>query len=170
MNNKNKNLLLISAFLLMIVVCYKLAISKTFEQKKQYEKLKKQELLFVNAPKKLSLLRQKQVYYDSLLNKYQIDESSIQNNLLNTINKYALINDLKVINFMEPHITTTNNLIVKTYDFTIEGKYNDINQLIFNLEQKTRFGEIIHTHYEKKKNFRTNKLYLKARILLKSFY
>ena len=128
MNNKNKNLLLISAFLLMIVVCYKLAISKTFEQKKQYEKLKKQELLFVNAPKKLSHLRQKQVYYDSLLNKYQIDESSIQNNLLNTINKYALINDLKVINFMEPHITTTNNLMVKTYDFTIEGKYNDINQ------------------------------------------
>lgn len=170
MNNKNKNLLLISAFFLMIVVCYKLAISKTFEQKKQYEKLKKQELLFVNAPKKLSHLRQKQVYYDSLLNKYQIDESSIQNNLLNTINKYALINDLKVINFMEPHITTTNNLMVKTYDFTIEGMYNDINQLIFNLEQKTRFGEIIHAHYEKKKDFRTNKLYLKARILLKSFY
>jgi len=60
-------------------------------------------------------------------------------------------------------------LWIKTYEFVLEGDYNSINQLIYKLEQQTKFGEVISLHFEKKKNFRTGKHYLQARILLKSF-
>jgi hypothetical protein len=169
MSKKTKNILLIAGFVLALMICYQLAISETLQQKEQYNILKQQELLFKNAPKKLSLLKQKQMYYDSLLTKYQLDGSSIQNNLLKSINTFANINSIEVISFSEPHTMVQNDLTIKTYEFVLQGDFNDINQLIYQLEQKTKFGEIVNLHFEKKKNFRSGKSYLQAKVLLRSF-
>ena len=169
MTSKQKNIGLVVGFVLVLVLSYQLAIAKTFEQKKQYKTLQQEVLLFENAPKQLSLLKQKQRYYDSILSSYQLDGSSIQNNLLSTINSYADQNSIKVISFLEPHSMDKNGLMVKTYDFTLEGDYNSIIGLIYKIEQKTKFGEVVHLQFEKKKNFRSGRYYLQARVLLKSF-
>ncbi|WP_407556492.1 hypothetical protein [Winogradskyella sp. 4-2091] len=169
MSKKQKNIALIIGFVVALILCHQLAISNTLEQKKQYNSLKSQELLFKNAPKQLSLLKQKEVYYDSLLTKYQLDGSSIQNNLLKVINVFANDNNLKVVSFLEPHSITKNDLTIKTYEFVLEGNYNAINQLIHQLEQQTKFGEVINLHFEKKKNFRSGRYYLQARVLLRSY-
>ncbi len=169
MTHKTKNIVLVVGFVLILIFCYKLAISNTLVLKKEYKDLKQEALLLKNTPKQLSLLKQKQTYYDSLLNKYQIEGGSIQNNLLKTINTFCSNNNLKVVGFLEPHISKTNDLTIKTYRFTIEGDYNAILKLIHHLEQQTKFGEIINLHFEKKKNFRTGKHYLHVSVLLKSF-
>tara|TARA_R110002050_G_scaffold137538_3_gene261161 strand:+ start:6877 stop:7389 length:513 start_codon:yes stop_codon:yes gene_type:complete len=169
MNKKQKNIALIIGFVIALVLCYQLAISNTLQQKEQYNTLKAQELLFKNAPKQLSLLKQKEVYYDSLLSKYQLDGSSIQNNLLKVINTFANHNNLKVVSFLEPHVISKNDLTINTYEFILEGNYNAIIQLIHQLEQKTKFGEVINLHFEKKKNFRSGTFYLQVTILLQSF-
>jgi len=169
MTKQQKNIVLIIGFLVSLYICYQLAISKTLEQKEQHNELSKEVLLSKNGPKQLSLLKQKEVYYDSLLTKYQLDGSSVQNNLLKVINAYSEANNIKVISFLEPHLIIKNELIIKTYDFTLEGQYNDINKLIYQLEQHTKFGEIINLKFEKKNNFRTGRYYLRARVLLKSF-
>lgn len=169
MTNKTKNILLVAGFIISLILCYHLAISNTLVLKKEYNDLKEEELLFKNTPKKLPLLKQKETYYDSLLSKYQIQDGSIQNNLLKSINTFTSNNSLKVIGFLEPHIFKANDLNIKTYQFTIEGNYNSILKLIYHLEQQTKFGEIINLHFEKKKNFKSGKHYLQAHVLLKSF-
>ena len=110
MTNKTKNILLLLGFFLTLVLCYRLAISNTLALKKQYNSLKQEEALFNNTPKQLSLLKQKQRHYDSILTKYQFNGSSIQNNLLKTINAFAESDDLKVIGFLEPHVINQNDL------------------------------------------------------------
>lgn len=169
MTNKTKNIGLLLGFFIVLILCYRLAIAKTFALKNEYNNLKQQELLFTNTPKQLSLLKQKQKYYDSILNKYQLNGSSLQNSLLKTINEFAVNNNLKVKGFLEPHIIKQNDLTIKTYRFTLEGDFNAILKLTHKLEQRTKFGEVINLHFEKKKNFRTGKYYLQAFILLKSF-
>ncbi|WP_199769292.1 hypothetical protein [Flavivirga eckloniae] len=169
MTNKTKNIALLSGFLLALVLCYQLAISKTVALKKEYNALKQQEVLFENTPKQISLLKQKQTYYDSLLNKYQINGSSLQNNLLKTVTVFADSTNLKVVSFLEPHIIHKNNLKINTYQFVLEGNFNAIIKLIHKLEQDTKFGEITNLSFEKKKNFRTGRYYLQAFVLLKSF-
>ncbi|AUP81627.1 hypothetical protein C1H87_13530 [Flavivirga eckloniae] len=146
-----------------------MAISKTVALKKEYNALKQQEVLFENTPKQISLLKQKQTYYDSLLNKYQINGSSLQNNLLKTVTVFADSTNLKVVSFLEPHIIHKNNLKINTYQFVLEGNFNAIIKLIHKLEQDTKFGEITNLSFEKKKNFRTGRYYLQAFVLLKSF-
>jgi hypothetical protein len=169
MTNKTKNIGLILGFVIVLILSYQLAISKTIDLKKEYNELKHQETLFKNTPKQLSLLRQKEKYYDSLLTKYQLNGSSLHNNLLKTINSFAQTNNLKVSGFLEPHVLNQNDLTIKTYQFTLQGDFNAILKLTHILEQQTKFGEIINLHFEKKKNFRTGKYFLQAFVLLKSF-
>lgn len=169
MTQKNKNIILILSVLLACFVCYKFAISKTIEQKEKYLVLKQQDEFYKNYPKQLSILRQKETYYDSILNKLQINNLSIQSNLLQKITQFSDENNLKVTDFKEPHKTTNNNLTINTYDFSVKGDFNSINELIYQLEQQTKFGELTHVQFLKKKNYKTNRYFLEARVLLKSF-
>lgn len=169
MTARNKNIILVIGFFITLFVCYQLAISKTVDLIDETNSLEIENMMFKNTPKELSILKQKQKYYDSIFNKYQLNGSSIQNNLLKTINTIAEQRNIKVISFLEPHIELKNDLTIKTYQFTLEGDYNNIIQLIYQLEQKSKFGEIINLHFEKKKNYRTGKSFLEASILLKSF-
>lgn len=168
MTYKSKNIALIVSFILILILSYKLAISKTLTLKNEYHTLKTEALLFKNTPKQLSLLKRKQIYYDSLLHKYQIKGTSVQNNLLKTINTFTDNKSLKVVRFLEPHTFKKNGLVIKTHQFTLEGDYNDVLKLIHHLEQQTKFGEIINLHFQKKKNFKTGKFYLQANVILKS--
>ncbi|MFL1012605.1 hypothetical protein [Flavisericum labens] len=169
MTIKQKNIALGIGFIIALITCYQLAILKTIVVKQEYNALKKQETLFENTPRQISLLKQKQKYYDSLLTKYQINGSSLQNNLLKTINTVADSSNIKVVSFLEPHVILQNDLKINTHQFTLEGDFNAILKLIHKLEQHTKFGEITNLHFEKKKNFRTGKHYLQASLLLKSF-
>jgi len=169
MGNKQRLILLLVGIFLAIFICYQFAISKTVALKGQYTHLQQQEVLFKNIPKQLTLVKKKQMYYDSILTKYQLNGNSAQNSLLQNITIYAKSNQLKVIDFTEPHISNINEVMVKTYQFTLEGDYNKTISLIHKLEKETKFGEIINLHFEKEKNYRTGKYYLQAKVLLKSF-
>ena len=169
MKARIKNIYLIIGFIIVIILAYKLSISKTFALQKDYKTLSHEAIISKNIPSQLAVLKQKEVYYDSLLTKYQINGISLQNSILKTINSYADKNNIKVVSFVEPHSIQQNDLMVKTYQFTLEGDYNSIVKLIYHIEQKTKFGEIINLHFEKKKNHRTQKSYLHASVLLKNF-
>ena len=169
MTKQQKNIALIVSFVLALILCYNFAIKNTLQLKKQHSELKREAVSLKDSPQQLAILKQKNVYYDSLLTKFQLGGSSIQNNLLKIINTHANNNALKVVDFLEPHVSKNDELVIKTYDFTLEGTYNNINQLVYLLEQQTKFGEVISLHFEKKKNYRTGRFYLQARVLLKSF-
>ncbi len=169
MNSKSKNIVLIIAFALLVFLCYKFAISKTIDIRKKYHVLKREESHYKNTPRQLSLLKQKEKYYDSILGKYQISKGSIQNNLLNVLTSFSEETNLKLIHFAEPHTELKEALSINTYRFILEGNYNSILKLIYRLEQKTKFGEIINLHFEKKIDFRKNRTYLQASVLLKSY-
>ena len=169
MSQKTKNIVLIVGFFIVVIMAYKYAIANTLQLKNEYKVLQQDALVFDNMPLQLSSLKQKERYFDSLLIKYQLGESSMQNSMLNTINTYADANQLKVVDFIEPHSIKQNDLTVNTYQFTLEGNYNAILSLIYQLEQHTKFGEIINLYFKKQKNHKTGKYYLQASVLLKSF-
>lgn len=168
MNLKQKNSVFLLGFLLLVWVAYLFSFSKTIDAKKRLTVLKKQDDLFVSASQNLNNLQQQDIYYNSLLKKYQIStESSFQNNLLNTLNSYSTKNKLKIIKFKDPHhFKLNNNAIQETYMFTVESDFNSIVKLIYDLEQHYKFGKIMGVHFEKKKNYQTFKNYLHCTIFL----
>lgn len=169
MKQKTKNIYLVCSFALLFVIAYQYSFSNTISAKKDYDSLKKETVAFDNMPMQLAVLKQKEKYYDSLLTIYKLKDNSIQNSLLKTINSYTDAKDIKISNFVEPHQIEQGDSKINTYQFTLEGDYNSILTLIHQLEQNTKFGEVINLNFEKKKNYKTGKYYLQTHVLLRSF-
>ncbi len=167
MNLKQKNRLLFGGFLLLLWVCYKLPIKQTMIAKKEYKKLQKEHQLFSNIPQKIQELTKETIYLDSILANYQFSaEKSFQSNLLQTITSFSKQNNLTVVTFEEPHTITKNKATINTFEFSVKGSYSNSLRLIHELEQTKKLGKILSVNFDKKKNYRTNRLYLETRVLL----
>jgi len=169
MTQKTKNIILVSSFAVLLLLSYKFAFSKTIETKIAYDILEKEAVIFDNLPTQLSTLKRKEKYNDSILTEYQLSGNSIQNSMLKTINTYAEQHNITLSNFVEPHQIQRDDLKINTYQFSLEGSYNEMITLIHQLEQNTKFGEIINLDFKKRKNFKTGRFYLQASVLLRSF-
>ncbi|QLE02037.1 hypothetical protein HX109_10905 [Galbibacter sp. BG1] len=169
MKGKTKNIILLLGFLITCFICYRFAISNTLEAYTTYKKLEQENLLFKNIPKQQVMLKKQNVYLDSLLNKYQIGGTSIQNNLLKNLNTNSDSLGLKLVEFEKAHVFEKKQLTINSHIFTLEGSYGDLLKLIYNLEQRTKFGEVVHVGLEKKKDLRTREERLEGNIIVQHY-
>lgn len=163
-NNKNK--LLFLGIIAMLFASYYLAINKTLLLRNEAQRLTVQVEQFKDIPNKLAILSQKDVHYDSILGKMDLVDTSVQNNLLRTINQEATKNNIKVMDFNQPHLYEMGENSLHTYSFKLDGNYTDILKVVHTIEQKGNFGEIVHMDFQKKKNYRTNKYSLGATVFV----
>jgi len=162
----NKNKLLFLGIVLLLFASYYMAIDKTLMLRKESQHLGTQVEQFKDIPKRLSILGQKNSYYDSILGNMNLADTSIQNNLLRTINHEASKNNIKVMDFNQPHIYQIGDNTLYTYSFNLSGNYTDILKVVHTIEQKGNFGEIKHVDFQKKKNYRTNRYSLAATVFV----
>lgn len=162
----NKNKLLFLGIVAMLFASYYLAINKTMLLRKESHRLSEQVEQFKDIPNKLAILSQKNIYYDSILGEMDLVDTSIQNNLLRTINQEASKNNIKVMDFNQPHLYQVGENSLHTYSFKLDGNYTDILKVVHTIEQKGSFGEIVHVDFQKKKNYKTNKYSLAATVFV----
>ena len=168
MNQKNKNILLIAGLILFWILAYVFGFSKTIDLIAQNDKLQAQKEIHQSAPAQLAALAKKEKQLNEILAKNNVEGSSVQNNLLKTLQNLSSTSDFMVVNFEEPHVSVDepSNKVTTTYNFTLEGDYKSLLNVVYALEQKYSFGNIVHTDFEKKKNYRTRRNYLQCNILL----
>ena len=163
-NNKNKFLLL--GVVILLIASYHLAFKKTFQMRTELKTLESQAELYNNIPHRLSILGQKNIYFDSILTKMDFNDTSIQNNLIRTINLEARKNNVKVMDFNQPHLFQNSTSTEYTYNFNLEGDFTDILKVLHEIELKGNFGDVIHLGFEKKKDYKTLKNHLSVNVLL----
>jgi len=165
MLNKN-NKLLVLGFLATLFICYQLAIKKTFKTYGDYadNRLKMEELR--NVPQQLEQLNQKERVLNQQLLEFNVEDISVQSNLLKYLNQETEKNKVKIIDFNSPHLFTDDNGEVETYIFDLQGRYTDMLKVLNALENQGSFGGIVHVNMEKKRNYRTKKTYLQASVFL----
>jgi len=169
MKAKTKNIILAVGFLVMLFICYRFAFSRTFSVYGTYQGLKKENVLFENIPKQQYLLNRQNAYLDSLLNKYQIGGTSLQNNLLKSLNANGDTLGFKLVAFDKVHVFNKEQLTVNSHVFTLEGGFEEMLRLVHNLEQRTKFGEVVHARFEKKRDLRTRRERLEAEIIIQHY-
>ncbi|WP_062053715.1 hypothetical protein [Aquimarina longa] len=168
MKQKTKNIVLIAGLLCILFIAYRFGFSKTFAIQSEVAKLEHEKETYLAAPMQLAALTKKEKQLDAILAKNNVEGSSLQHNLLKTLNTLSNTSNIKIIAFEEPH--NYSNEITKediiTYDFILQGDYKSLIEILYALEQHYSFGNIAQVHFEKKKNFRTGTRYLQCRILL----
>lgn len=166
MKSSSKNNILLGSIVLALFICYKLAIQKTIVFRNEYQELVTETSSVKEIPRQLAVLKKKEKYYDSILQNMDLEDTSLQNNLLRVLNEEVLLNNLDIIDFNQPHIHQNELNETHTFTFKLKGEFVDILKTIHALEQKGNFGKIVHLDFVKKKNYRTNKYSLSASVFL----
>ena len=150
----------------MALLCYRFSIRNTLEIRSRYMELSQASHQLQDTPRWYTELKLKEHYYDSLIQGMNLGDTSLQNNLLQVLNRESQKNDLKIVDFSPPHIFTGETNSLYTYSFGLDGGYRGMIKTLYSLEQKGNFGEIVHAGFEKKKNYRTNRDYLVVNVLI----
>ncbi len=168
MTQRNKNILLVTGLLLVLFFAYRYGYSKTFAISKEVTKLEHQKHAYQTAPAQLAALADKEKQLDEILQKNNVEGSSLQNNILKTLHTLSSEYGFVIVAFEKPHVFTqeSSQKTTTTYNFTMQGDYKSLINVVYALEQKYSFGNVIMVDFEKKKNFRTRKNYLECNVLL----
>lgn len=165
LNKKNK--IALAGIIFALYLCYTFAISNTFNYYSQY-KFNKSTLgnnFNDSAVSKELLSREKQL--NDILGQYTDNEmNSFQNELLKKLTDLSHKNNLKIIDFRQPHIITDNDIITSSYIFGLEGSFNSMLLLLNDIENTPSLGFIKHLEFTKKKNYKTNTDYLITQVIL----
>src|SRR5574343_220672 len=121
LNRRNKVLIL--GIVLSLYLSYSLAIKKTIAYYKEYKS--KNELIsnLNNNPKLLSNLIANEKQIDLWLSKNDHPSDSFQNELLKQLNNYCSKNNLKIVDFKEPHQIQESETNINSYSFSIDGSF-----------------------------------------------
>ncbi|MCD8413417.1 hypothetical protein [Tenacibaculum finnmarkense] len=152
---------------MVLFFIYNLAIKKTITAKKEYKVLLQAKKELDNATAEIDYLNKKKGDLDFFLKKHEISiYSSFQQILLQKITNFSKKDNIEIIAFNKPHIFRENSTIIETYSFEVKGNFVTLLKLINHIEN-TRLGELFSVHFEKKKNYRTRKEYLKTMVYIK---
>ncbi len=168
MSSGKKNMFLLLGFVVLLFLCYKYAIKNTVVEINRKERLTSEKVLSDEIPKNLAILSQKEKYFDSILGKMNMGNTSLENNLLRIINIETQKNNVSVVDFNKPHVYVSENSHLRTFQFVLRGSFTSLIKTIYELEQNNSFGEIVSLDFEKKKNYRTRKNYLEVSVLLQN--
>ncbi len=168
MTQKNKNIALIIGLILVLFVAYQYGFAKTVALRKEVSKLQDQKEAYQSAPTQLAALANKEKQLDEILKKNNVEGNSLQNNILKVLNTLSADSEFAIIAFEEPHsyLDESSQKTATTYNFTLQGDYTSLINVVYALEQTYSFGNVIHVSFEKKKNFRTGKSFLQCQVLL----
>ncbi len=152
-----------------MLLAYRYAFSKTLTIIRKIELLERE---FINPEllrNSMIDIKRRNKFVDSVLKKNEFNNKSTQTNLLDFLNKESQTKNVKIVEFLEPHQVNFDNGEKKSYIFTLEGNYREIEGIIFALEQQYLFGEIMSVSFHRKRNFRTQTNYLQSQIIVTSF-
>ncbi len=166
---KNKNHIYLLGLLLAIICSYYFSFSKTIETKRQLTSLRSEVLGFENLANLSYNLKNKEHFLDSVLVKNNLKNTSVQNSLLDFLNEESSKTSVKIVAFEKPHSNVNDGVNLISYQFTLTGSYEKIEQIIYKIEQETGYGNVSHVSFEKKRDYRKRKTFLYANVIIENY-
>lgn len=168
MKQGTKNILLLLFFVLLLFLAYQYSFTKTFELKGKLEQLHLQNSPNLQSEINQEDLNERELFLDSIINK-NFTGSSLQNDLLEVLNKNSRDKAFKIITLNEPHsYISEDNSETTSYSFVLEGNYQDLEKVLYKLEKNYSFGNLAHINFEKKKDYRLNKEFLVCSVVVQN--
>ena len=153
---KIKNRLLVSAFIVMLVISYEFAVSKTIDMSNECNKIEQQITTAGDSPEQIKQLEKEKQHLYEMMGK-EISNNELQQSLLSAVTNYCNDRGTTLEYFPKPIISNNGNLNLETNIFTVEGSFNKLLQFQYLLERKYKMGKIASVLYKAKRNYDTKK-------------
>ncbi len=150
---KHKFLVLIGVFLLLIVASYKMSLKRTFETRASLLETESKLKQVKESGLDISQLKQKELFLDRQIGSAE-DVELVPHLIIDFISQY---NKVKISNIDTEHQYADTNFMIYTNRVTVEGDYNNLIRLLYDLELKFNSSRIINAKFFKKKNYKLRK-------------
>jgi len=147
MTNKKKLKLLGIATPLVLLLCYRVGISKTIDQYKAYKENTASELEYKASMRASKELEAKQQTLDGFFSAYKLDTLSASRNLLTIVTNFCNEHQLQLREYKPIKTSTEGTVHVLTRSVTVEGAFTECVQLVYALERKYQAGRVSAVSY-----------------------
>lgn len=169
-----ENLTYKQKFITLVVVVTLLAIAankRSFKlTKNAYEdyQIKKKELDYVEStPNNIHNLDYEISFLDNLIGNENLEPELVQQEILNFVTNTDY--KVQVVNVTEIHEASSNDFNIYTNQLTITGDFESIVSMVYEFEKKFSYSRVVNINFFKKKNFKTRKIQLYAKIIFQNY-
>lgn len=160
---KAHNILLLSSSLLLCLVVYGVNIKKTMAMRQQYSQQQADIQRAATAANSIQTYRaQLASFQQSALQPYDREF------LLEQLTSFCRQHDILVSTFPEAQRVEENGNGIISNTIEVEGRYQDIAELIYMIEQEEKMGSVSTLKFFSQKDRLTKELKLKARMVIRN--
>ncbi len=167
-NFKEKRILIILVLVLLFFATYKKLYKPTFRTVNTYLKLKNKKLDSTQLKNNIVVLKQELDNINRVLGN-SVDDNLIQQKILNFASKQSDSLKVNIMSLGKQHIYKTNDIAIYSNFLEIEGSYNNILKTIYAFEKQFQNSKINSINLYTKKDNRTRKNKLYAKVLFQNF-
>jgi len=164
---KQKFLALLAIAVLLGLAAYKRSFKLTIDAYNEYHELSEQLYEIKSSSSTVQELDTEIRFLDNLLGKENMESVLVQQEILNFVtNKSTGVN---VFDVAEVHEASDNKFIIHTNQLIIEGSFEELLKIIYEFEKKFPYSRVVNTSFFKKKDFKTRRIKLYAKIIFQNY-
>jgi hypothetical protein len=164
---KQKFMALIAILVLLGVAAYKRSFKLTFDAYNEYHELSNQLSEINSSSNSIEALDNEINYLDNLLGKDDMESVLVQQEILNFVtNKSKAV---AIFDLAEVHEASDNEFIINTNQLTIEGDFENLLEIVYDFEKEFLYSRVVSTSFFKKKDFKTRRIKLYAKIIFQNY-
>lgn len=165
---KKKNLLLVIASVVVLLMIYSFAIKRTISAYTQFSENKEKMEQAANAPMMAEQLEKELIRMETKIGNHNTKNTNIDEALLSLLTDYCQSNQAVLREFPQTTYTQDGELEIETNQFMIGGNFSTLIKLVYLLEQKYNLGKIVAVNYQLKKDFKTKEMQLTSTVFLQN--
>lgn len=165
---KQKNKLLIAVIILFTWVAWSVSFKETVSLYNECTDMEDRLRLAADAPQKIKEIELKLAEIKHFSDQNADTELSTQQQILNTLTAYCRTTGTVLKEFPQTSVKEQNGLTIETNVFVTEGNFINLLKLIYLLEQKEHIGQTASVEFISKKDFKTQRIGLTAKVYLQN--
>ena len=164
---KKKFYAIIGISILLGFAAYKRSFKLTIETYKDYKATLEKQKKINNSNYGINNLDDEITYLDHLLGKGDMEAELVQQEILNFATNSTL--NIKVESLSEIHEAQAGQFNVHSNQLIVKGSFENLLRLIYDYEKYFNHSRVINTRFFKKKNYKTKRESLYAKILFQNY-
>jgi len=169
-SQKNKFYLVILTSIVLVLLCFKLAIGKTIDEKKLHRSYSRQITLLNDAPLELKKLEDQLFKFE----KYSSGELGRNHSLDLLILERATVltknMNVKITELPKNESFTQDGFTISTQALTLEGSFKDLLDFLNQISQEKSVGSICSVDFYNKKDFKRSAAALNMKIFFQTIF
>lgn len=165
---KQKNKLLIVAFVFVLFLLYTISIKRTVNNYFIHSDNLKQLEEATLAPTLVSQLKEELATINSKLGTQRKGEGNNSDRLIELVTNYCNENNAVLMEFPQMESAIKDDLVVETNKFTLSGNFQNLLKLVYLLEQEYKLGKVASVNYKMVKNYKARENILTATVYVQN--